>query len=77
MQLNIAAIGSGGKGASDISNAARNGSARVGALCDVDFSGSAAATAKKFPEAKCYADLIGESSGTTKTQRVGLLDARL
>ena len=55
-QLNIAAIGSGGKGASDISNASRNGNARVGALCDVDFSGSAAATAKKFPKAKRYAD---------------------
>ena len=55
-QLNIAAIGSGGKGASDISNAARNGNARVGALCDVDFSGSAAATAKKFQKAKRYAD---------------------
>lgn len=55
-QLNIAAIGSGGKGASDISNASRNGNARVGALCDVDFSGSAAATAKQFPKAKRYAD---------------------
>ena len=55
-QLNIAAIGSGGKGASDISNASRNGNARVGALCDIDFSGSAAATAKQFPKAKRYAD---------------------
>ena len=55
-QLNIAAIGSGGKGASDISNAARNGNARVSALCDVDFSGTAAATVKRFPKAKRYAD---------------------
>lgn len=40
-QLNIAAIGAGGKGASDIRNASVNGRERVTALCDVDFSGSA------------------------------------
>ena len=39
-QLNIAAIGSGGKGISDISNASVNGRERVVALCDVDFGGS-------------------------------------
>ena len=55
-QLNIAAIGSGGKGASDISNASVQGRERVVALCDVDFSGSAARTVKKFPTANRYAD---------------------
>ena len=55
-QLNIAAIGSGGKGASDISNASVRGRERVVALCDVDFSGSASRTVKKFPKAKQYAD---------------------
>ena len=55
-QLNLAAIGSGGKGASDISNASVQGRERVVALCDVDFSGSASRTAKKFPTAKQYAD---------------------
>ena len=55
-QLNIAAIGSGGKGASDISNASVRGRERVIALCDVDFSGSASRTLKKFPKAKQYAD---------------------
>ena len=28
----------------------------MAALCDVDFSGSASGTAKKFPKAKLYAD---------------------
>ena len=55
-QLNLAAIGSGGKGSSDIANASVNGRERIGALCDVDFSGSASRTVKKFPKAKQYAD---------------------
>ena len=55
-QLNIAAIGAGGKGASDINNASVQGRERVVALCDVDFSGSAAATVKMFPKANLYAD---------------------
>ena len=42
-QLNLAAIGAGGKGRSDIRNASVNGRERVVALCDVDFSGSAKA----------------------------------
>jgi hypothetical protein len=48
-QLNLAAIGAGGKGASDILNASVNGRERVVALCDVDFSGSAAKTVLAFP----------------------------
>lgn len=55
-QLNLAAIGAGGKGASDIRNASVKGRERVVALCDVDFSGSAAASVKAFPKAKLYAD---------------------
>ncbi|GAB3512824.1 Gfo/Idh/MocA family protein [Emticicia fontis] len=55
-QLNLAAIGSGGKGRSDITNASVKGRERVVALCDVDFSGSAAQTVKQFPNAKLYAD---------------------
>ena len=55
-QLNLAAIGSGGKGSSDIANASVNGRERIGALCDVDFSGSAKRSVKKFPKAKLYSD---------------------
>jgi predicted dehydrogenase len=55
-QLNLAAIGSGGKGRSDITNASVKGRERVVALCDVDFSGSAKETVKLFPKAKLYAD---------------------
>ncbi|HMB90699.1 MAG TPA: Gfo/Idh/MocA family oxidoreductase [Rhodothermales bacterium] len=55
-QLNLAAIGAGGKGASDIRHASVNGRERVVALCDVDFSGSASESVEAFPEAKRYHD---------------------
>ena len=55
-QLNLAAIGAGGKGSSDIFNASVNGRERIGALCDVDFSGSASRSVENFPEAKTYND---------------------
>ncbi len=55
-QLNLAAIGAGGKGSSDIANASVNGRERVVALCDVDFSGSAKASVERFPKAKRYQD---------------------
>lgn len=55
-QLNLAAIGAGGKGRSDIKNASVNGRERVVALCDVDFSGNASASVKNFPSAKIYSD---------------------
>lgn len=55
-RLNLAAIGAGGKGASDIRNASVNGRERVAALCDVDFSGSARSSAEAFPDAKLYHD---------------------
>lgn len=55
-QLNLTAIGAGGKGSSDIMNASVKGRERVVALCDVDFSGSAKSSVKAFPKAKLYAD---------------------
>ena len=55
-KLNIAAIGAGGKGASDIRNASVNGRENIVALCDVDFAGSAKASVERFPKAKLYAD---------------------
>ncbi|HYH55453.1 MAG TPA: gfo/Idh/MocA family oxidoreductase, partial [Anseongella sp.] len=55
-QLNLAAIGAGGKGASDILNASVKGRERVAALCDVDFQGSAKVSVERFPNAKLYAD---------------------
>lgn len=55
-QLNLAAIGAGGKGTSDIANASVGGRERVVALCDVDFSGTAATSVTAFPNAKLYND---------------------
>lgn len=55
-RLNLAAIGAGGKGRSDIRNASVGGRENVVALCDVDFSGSAKATVELFPQAKRFAD---------------------
>ncbi len=55
-QLNLAAIGAGGKGRSDIANASVKGRERIVSLCDVDFSGSAKETVKLFPNAKRYSD---------------------
>ena len=55
-QLNLAAIGAGGKGRSDIRNASVEGRERIAALCDVDFSGSAASSVEAFPQAKIYKD---------------------
>ncbi|MGC1243283.1 MAG: Gfo/Idh/MocA family oxidoreductase, partial [Chryseosolibacter sp.] len=55
-QLVLAAIGAGGKGASDIKNASVNGRERIAALCDVDFSGSAKRSVENFPKAKLYND---------------------
>ncbi len=55
-RLNLAAIGAGGKGISDIQNASVGGRERVVALCDVDFSGTASASVKAFPKAKLYND---------------------
>lgn len=54
-KLNLAAIGAGGKGTSDIRNAANRGANNVVALCDVDF-GHAQDSFKNFPNAKKYRD---------------------
>lgn len=55
-QLGLAAIGAGGKGASDIRNASVDGRERVVALCDVDSSGGngISRSIKKFSDAKFY-----------------------
>jgi len=55
-RLNLAAIGAGGKGSSDIKNASVDGRERVRALCDIDFSGSAKRSVENFPKAKLYND---------------------
>ena len=57
-QLNIAAIGAGGKGRTDIINAAVEGRERVVALCDIDQFGGHGVTAamKKFRLANFYHD---------------------
>ena len=55
-RLALAAIGAGGKGASDIKNASVNGREKVVALCDVDFSGSAKKSVENFPKAKLFDD---------------------
>ncbi|MEA5258681.1 Gfo/Idh/MocA family oxidoreductase [Arcicella aquatica] len=54
-KLNIAAIGAGGKGQSDIINAYNNGASNIVALCDVDW-GRTKGTFEKFPNAKKYRD---------------------
>ncbi len=55
-RLNLAAIGAGGKGSSDIRNASVKGRENVVALCDVDFSGSAKRSVEAFPKAKLFND---------------------
>lgn len=54
-KLNVAAVGSGGKGSSDIVNAWHKGANNVVALCDVDWK-YAKSTAEKFPDAPRYTD---------------------
>lgn len=56
-QLNIAAIGCGGKGKSDILNASVGGRERVIALCDIDpFSKAVLDSRNNFPKANFYTD---------------------
>lgn len=54
-KLNIASIGAGGKGSSDIINAYNMGANNVVALCDVDMA-RCKPTIDKFPNAKRYKD---------------------
>lgn len=54
-KLNLATIGAGGKGESDLENFTKNGNVNVVALCDVDDERSAD-TRKKYSKAKYYHD---------------------
>lgn len=54
-QLNVAVIGGGGKGFSDMMNVWNNGSANIAAICDVDWSRASSAF-EKFPKAKRFKD---------------------
>lgn len=54
-KLNIAAIGAGGKGGSDIFNAFNKGANNVVALADVDWN-QAKGSVQRFPDAKRYND---------------------
>ena len=54
-KLNLAAIGAGGKGRSDIKNAYHKGANNVVALCDVD-KGQCKSSIEAFPKAKFYHD---------------------
>ncbi len=54
-KLNIAGIGAGGKGESDLSEFSKSPSANIIVLCDVDDR-SAANSRKRFPNAKYYKD---------------------
>src|SRR5690349_5798418 len=54
-RLQIAAVGVGGKGQSDIASFAASGKADIAFLCDVDRR-RAATSVKAFPKAKYYED---------------------
>ena len=58
--VNLAAVGIGGKGRSDLANAALPKNVRVVGLCDVDTKGAVVGdvlrSRKDFPNAKFYAD---------------------
>jgi predicted dehydrogenase len=54
-KLNLAGVGIGGKGASDINNAWNNGSNNVVALCDIDFN-HGKKSVERFPNAKRFTD---------------------
>ncbi|MES2798338.1 MAG: Gfo/Idh/MocA family oxidoreductase [Bacteroidota bacterium] len=54
-KVNIAGIGCGGKGWSDLVSSWNNGAENIVALCDVDFN-VAAKAAEKWPNAKKYSD---------------------
>ena len=54
-KLNIASVGLGGKGWTDLNGAWNNGTENIVGLCDVDDR-SAVPAIKKFPDAKFYKD---------------------
>ncbi|WP_231561634.1 Gfo/Idh/MocA family protein [Sphingobacterium sp. T2] len=53
--LNVASIGVGGMGGSDVNNIYKSGKANIAYLCDVDLA-RAKGTVEKFPKAKFYVD---------------------
>lgn len=55
-RLNIAAIGVGGKGASDLWYASKMGKENVVALCDIDSGEISAESRKRFPKAAFFKD---------------------
>ncbi|MFK5889149.1 MAG: Gfo/Idh/MocA family oxidoreductase [Flavobacteriaceae bacterium] len=54
-KLNVAIIGGGGKGYSDLINVWNKGATNIAAICDVDWQ-SASRAFKKFPEVKKFKD---------------------
>ena len=54
-KLQIAGIGAGGKGASDLSEFAKSPKVNIVSFCDVDEA-QAAGSVKRFPKAKFYYD---------------------
>ena len=54
-KLNIAVVGGGGKGYSDMLNTWNKGTSNIAAICDVDWN-SASNAFKKFPNAKQFKD---------------------
>ncbi len=54
-KLNIAGVGIGGKGTSDINNAWNKGANNIVALCDIDLKG-AKTSVERFPDAKKFTD---------------------
>ncbi len=54
-KLNIAVIGAGGKGFSDLVNVWNNGASNIAAICDVDWNRASNAF-KKFPNAQKFKD---------------------
>ena len=54
-KLNIAIVGAGGKGYTDMLNVWNNGASNIAAICDVDWN-SASNAFNKFPKAKQFKD---------------------
>ena len=55
-KINIAGIGVGGKGTSDLWYASNEGKENVVALCDVDMGEYTSKSRERFPKAKFYQD---------------------
>ena len=64
--INIAGIGVGGKGTSDIWNASVEGKENVIALCDVDKGDISAKSRERFPNANFYQDSLPSCCGGSR-----------